>query len=103
MARLPAIHLTQLKNALRIIGLKLHQMLKGGQRIMPMSGGNERIDQSAEHLNVIGIGAKSLTKEPRCLLVMSLSSFCSCLLQRRTLRHTFRSWRNEQASESKKT
>src|SRR5690348_12610946 len=97
MSRLPTIHLTQLKNAFRAIGLKLHQMLQGGQRVMPMSRGHKRVNQSAKRLNVVGIGTENLTKESRCPLIVSLSSFCSCLLERRTLRHTFRRWRNKQA------
>src|SRR6185437_8530843 len=103
MTRLPAIHLAQLENALRIIRLELHQMLQGGQTVMPMSRGHKRINQSAKRLNVIGIATESLTKETRRLLVVSLSSFCPCLLERRTLRHTFRSWHSEQASQAEQT
>src|SRR6185437_5255581 len=97
MTRLPAIHLAQLENALRIIRLELHQMLKSGQTVMPMSRGHKRIHQSAKRLNVIGISAESSTEKARCLLIVAQSNFCPCLLQRRTLRHTFRSWHNEQA------
>src|SRR5579872_152414 len=103
MSRLPAIHLAELENALRIIRLELHQMLKSRQAVMPTSRGHERIDQTAERLNVIRIGAENLIKEARCLLVVSLSSFGPCLLQRRTLRHTFRSWHNKQADQTQKT